>query len=453
MKNKILSLLLVSAMAVTMLAGCGDSNQDTPASEDAAQEEETTDTPEEDADDTADSGNEITLKTVSMFGGTDLNQEAYKAINEQFQIDNENIKIEDNSATADQDWKAMISADFSVGNEPDVIQFFTDATAESVLATDKFVSIEEIRAEYPDYAGDIKDMALAAVANPDGVQRAVPTTGYWEGLFCNKALFEQYGAELPTDWESLLKAIETFKANDITPISVSLNNVPHYWVEYLMLYTAGPEEFVEIPETAPESWAKGLDAFKTLRDLGAFPVDTDTIDDAFAGNMFKEGKSAMHLEGSWFAGDKDPETTVVIAFPGVPEQKAEPSTIISGLSSGFYITKKAWDDPEKRDAAVKFVMAHTSKEGIKKYWEATGKIQVTAAEIDAPTDLTPFAKSALDYVNSATSTVLPTDSRIGADPYTVIISNISKISVGEVTSKEVIDEALQSYAEIKEAAE
>ena len=80
----------------------------------------------------------------------------------------------------------LVNADFSVGNEPDVIQFFTDATADTIIATDKLVSVEEIRAEYPDYAKDTLDSALAAAANTDGVQRAVPTTGYWEGLFCKR---------------------------------------------------------------------------------------------------------------------------------------------------------------------------------------------------------------------------------------------------------------------------
>ena len=177
-------------------------------------------------------GNPVTLKTVSMFGGTDPNAEVYAAINDEFMAENSHVTIEDNSQTSDEEWKAAVNADFSVGNEPDVIQFFTDATADTIIATDKLVSVEEIRAEYPDYAKDTLDSALAAAANTDGVQRAVPTTGYWEGLFCNKDLFDQYDLELPTDWASLEKAITTFKENDIIPIACSLNNVPHYWIEF-----------------------------------------------------------------------------------------------------------------------------------------------------------------------------------------------------------------------------
>lgn len=444
MKNKVLSVLLVSAMAVSMLAGCGNS-KDTGSNGDSGKKTEQSDAGEA-------GENEVTLKTVSMFAGTDPNAAAYEEINEQLQKDYPYITIEDNSQTSDQDWKAAVAADFAVGNEPDVIQYFTDATANTVLATDKFVTLDEIKAEYPDYAKDITEVALKATANPDGVNRAVPTTGYWEGLFCNKDLFDQYNVALPTDWDSLVTAVETFKENGIIPIACSLNNVPHYWVEYTMLYSAGVDEYQSVPETAPESWVKGLETIKTLRDMGAFPEDTDTVDDAYVGQLFKDKKAAMQLDGSWYAGGVEEagngDTTVVVAFPGVPDQKAEANTIISGMSSGFYITKKAWDDPDKRDAAVKFVMAHTSKEGIQKYWEATGKIQVTAAELDAPSDLSVLGQSAMDLVNSATATALPTDARIGSDPYSVITSSMSQVSVGSASAEDVLNEALALFKEL-----
>lgn len=448
MKNKVLSVLLVSALAVSMLAGCGD---DKKTSKDSDKKTED-DANKGDADADADEKGDVTIKTVSMFGGTDPNVEAYEGIIKQFQKDYPYITVEDNSQTSDQDWKATVAADFAVGNEPDVIQYFTDATANTVLATDKFVSLEDIQAEYPDYGKGLTDVALKATANPDGVNRAVPTTGYWEGLYCNTDLFEEYNLELPTDWDSLVTAIETFKENGIIPIACSLNAEPHYWVEYSMLYAAGVEEFLNVPETAPETWVKGLETFKTLRDMGAFPEDTDTVDNAYVSQLFRDKKAAMQLDGSWAAGNIEKagngDTTVVIPFPGLKDQKAEEGTIISGMSSGFYITKKAWDDPDKRDAAVKFVMAHTSEAGIQKYWDVTGKVQVAAIELGAPEGLSKLGESARELVQSAKVAVLPTDARLGTDPYSVIISNISQISVGSASAEDTLNEALSLYKEL-----
>ena len=441
MKNKVLSVMLVAAMTASLLAGCGKDDNQT-----ANPDTKTDNTEVAGGNDAQEpSGNAVTLKTVSMFGGTDPNAEVYQAINEEFMEANPNVTIEDNSQTSDEDWKAAMAADFSVGNEPDVFQFFTDATANTILATDKFVTIDEIRAEYPEYAQDTLDSALEAVTNPDGVQRAVPTTGYWEGLFCNKDLFDQYNLELPTDWDSLTTAIETFKENGIIPIACSLNNVPHYWIEFLMLYAAGEDEYNSIPDKAPEGWVKGLELFKTLRDMGAFPEDTDTVDDAYTGQLFKDKKAAMQLDGSWYAGGiTDTENTVVIAFPGVPDQKAKAGAMVGGISSGFYITKKAWDDPDKRDAAVKFVEAHTCKAGVQRYWESTGAIAKAAVEVDAADDMTPLALSAMQYTNAASSINAPTDSRIG-DAYKTLVAGIVKVSTGETKAEDLINEVLDLY--------
>jgi len=431
MKKRLLSVLLAGAMAVSMFAGCGGGS-DAPAGNAGT----------EGGDEVVAEQQEVTLKTVSMFGGTDPNAEVYQAINNELMAQYDYITIEDNSQSSDEEWKAAVNADFSVGNEPDVIQFFTDATADTIVATGKLVSIDEIRAEYPEYGADTLESALSAAVNTDGVQRAIPTTGYWEGLFCNKDLFDQYGLALPTDWDSLVTAIETFKANDIIPIACSLNNVPHYWIEFLMLYSAGTEEFTTIPETAPEGWAAGLSLFKTLRDMGAFPVDTDTVDDAYIGQLFRDKKAAMQLDGSWYAGNiTDTDNTVVIAFPGVPNQKAEANSLIGGISSGFYITRKAWEDPAKRDAAVKFVMAHTSQAGVQRYWEATGAVSQAAVEVTPVAGATPFAESIAAYTSSASAIVAPTDARIG-DAYKTLVAQIVKVSTGAITAEDAINEAL-----------
>ena len=445
MKNKVLSVLLVAAMTASLLAGCGNSDNKNTAG-DNSNAANTEANKSDDGDDGEEARNPVTLKTVSMFGGTDPNAEIYQAINKEFMEENDWVTIEDNSQTSDEDWKAAMAADFSVGNEPDVFQFFTDATANTILATDKFVTLEEIRAEYPEYAQDTLDSALEAVTNPDGVQRAVPTTGYWEGLFCNKDLFDQYNVELPTDWDSLVTAIETFKENDIIPIACSLNNVPHYWIEFLMLYAAGEEEYTSIPETAPEGWVKGLETFKTLRDMGAFPEDTDTVDDAYTGQLFKDKKAAMQLDGSWKAGGiEDTENTVVIAFPGVEDQKAQAGAMVGGISSGFYITKKAWEDPDKREAAVKFVEAHTCKEGVQRYWESTGAISKAAVEVDPVDGMSGLALSAMQYTNAASSINAPTDARLGSAAYGQLVSSIVKVSIGDLSAEDAINEALNIY--------
>lgn len=444
--KKLLSVLLTVILVVCMFSACSkDEKKDkTTASNDTKVSDDTKASDDKTANADTDKKNPVTLTTVSMYGGTDPNAANYQNICAKFMEENPYITIEDDSQSADQDWKTKIAADFAVGNEPDVIQYFTDANASDVLAANKFVTIDEIKAVYPDYAKDTLDTALKAATNPDGVQRAVPTTGYWEGLFCNKDLFDQYNLELPTDWDKLVTAINTFKKNDIVPIAVSLNNVPHYWVEFLMLSAAGPDEYTTVPTTAPADWVKGLEMFKTLRDLGAFPVDTDTIDNDLAGELFKTKQAAMQLDGSWYAGGiTDQDNTVVVSFPTVPGGKAPAGAMVGGISSGFYITKKAWDDPDKRDAAVKFVMAHTNKEAVTLYWGGNGQ---AACAVDPLDTMTQLGISGLNYSSAATSISAPTDSRLSQEAYNTLISGIVDVSTGKKSAEDLLNEVLKINA-------
>lgn len=381
---------------------------------------------------------DVTLRTVSMSGGTAPGTGVYEEIRLEFMAENPHIYIEDEMQTSDEQWKTGVVTDFSVGNEPDVLQFFTDATANQLVAMDKFVTIEEIREIYPEYAADTYDWALKQAANQDGVSRAVPTVGFWEGLYVNQELFERCGLVLPYDWDSLLEAVSVFRENGIVPVSCALANVPHYWLEHLLLYTAGKEGYLNPGSIAPKDWVQAVSLFQILREAGAFPEDTDSITNEYAGELFVSKKAAMLLEGSWyFSSVTDTEHTLVIPFPGVPDQKAEPGTVIGGITSGFYITRRAWNDLQKRDAAVKYVMAHTGREAVQRYYEAGGSA-VAAAPVTVPETPSPLAECAAEYVENAPEKLLPTDSRMEPEAYRTLIAGIPEVSAGG-SGKELLE--------------
>lgn len=382
----------------------------------------------------------VTLKTVSMYAEEDPNTKVYQSINEEFMEVNDYVYIEDNSQISSQSWKALIAADFAVDNEPDVIQFFTDANASEVLKADKFVTIEEIRKVYPDYARDTRPVALEAAKNPDGVMRAVPTTGYWEGLYCNKDLFDRYGLELPTDWDSFLHAVKVFKKKGIVPVAAALSDLPHYWIEHLLLFASGGEEYTQIPKQVPKDWVRALNILTELKEMGAFPENVLTIDGAYAKELFNGKKAAMQLEGSWcLSSIPDQENTVVCAFPAPKGAKAEAGSVIAGFSSGFYITKRAWNDPNKREAAVKFVMAHTSREAVQRYWQGIGQ---AASFVEILDTMTPLAISGMMFSQKAEKIYSPSDSRLSQPSYSLLVSGITEVVSGSKPARELLEEVL-----------
>lgn len=430
--RKLLAILLVIAMSISIFSACNKAKtvDDSPTPDISTPQQETE--PEKET---------VVLRTVSMFGGTDPSAADYQQLISNFMKENPHILITDESATVDETWKARVTTDFSSGNDPDVVFYFTGADAVQLIETGKVVSIEEIREEYPDYASNITDAAMSFMKEFDGKHYAVPIRGFYEGLFCNTDLFEKYGLDLPTDWEKLEAAVKKFSAEGIVPIAASFSDVPHYWIEHFILAVGGYEDHKINPkDTYPESWAEGLKLFKTFKDMGAFPVDVNATKNDITTNMFYDKQAAMILDGSWIVGGiKDPDTTTVLPVPCAPGGKKDPSDIIGGFSSGFYISKKAWDDPARRDAAVKFVQYMTSNEAIAMFAKVAG---APAADVPTPEGLTAVMEAGIKMGGQAKNIDMPIDSRLSKEAWTYLVSMIGSIADGQVTPEEVLQEVV-----------
>ncbi|NLD60597.1 MAG: carbohydrate ABC transporter substrate-binding protein [Clostridiales bacterium] len=293
----------------------------------------------------------VTIKTVSTFAGTDAAADTYQQLLDQWAAETGNT-VEDASATSDEAWKAGVINDFAAGNEPDILFYFAK-TADSARILDRVVPIAEINEAYP----DLNLTENAAIAESDGKIYAIPVRAFWEGLFCNVDLFEKYNLELPTDWAKFETAVKTFKENGVVPMAVSFSDVPHYIVEFAILSSGTPEEHKARPapgETVPESWVEGMKLLHELYEMGAFAADANATTEAITSQMFRDGQAAMQLDGSWFANGIPQERwdkVVVMPFPTHAED-ADPTAFIGGVSMGFYLTRSAWEDPAKRDAAV-----------------------------------------------------------------------------------------------------
>lgn len=317
----------------------------------------------------------VTLKTVSSFAGTDASADAYVEILKAFEAETGNT-VEDSSATSDEAWKASVLNDFAAGNEPDVLFFFAGG-ADSAPILDKVVPIAEINEAYP----DLNLTENAVLTEPDGKIYAIPSRPFWEGLFVNTDLFEEYGLELPTDWAKLETAVAKFNEVGIVPIAVSLSDIPHYISEFAIIASGTPQEHMARPTTldeVPQSWYDGMALIHELYEMGAFAKDVNATTEAVTSQMFKDKKAAMQIDGSWFANgipQANMDTTIVMPFPTKAES-ADPTAFIGGVSMGFYLTRKAWDDPEKRDQAVALLAYLTNADSAAKLggYQFSGKL-------------------------------------------------------------------------------
>ncbi len=236
-----------------------------------------------------------------------------------------------------------------------------------------------------------------------------------------------------------------------------------YGWEYSIFNHESPENHLEIPQSADDEigqdWVAGLGDIKDAYERGYFPENTlsATDDETFA--MFMDGKAAFLLDGSWKVGgiisacqsDPEDETTLdqdkldqfsVTYVPGNGDRKA--TDLIGGLSMGYYITKKAWDDPAKRDAAVSFVEYMTSDDVVPVFAQHTA----TALKNAPKTDLSNFKSlqvKAMDMMSGVTSLTGAVQDLFNGDCRVSTFDGMPEIVTGRKDIAEAVQEGLDTY--------
>ena len=317
-----------------------------------------------------------TLRTMSCFAGDDAAAVSYVELLRAYEEQTGNV-VEDDSATSDEGWKARVLSEFAVGNEPDVLFFFA-RSADSAALLHRMVPIREINAAYP----DLNLTESEALREEDGEIYSIPARPYYEGLFVNADLFEQYNVPLPTSWDKLEDAVRRFNEVGIVPIAVSLSDIPHYLAECAVLSCATAEEYAARGKDVPQSWIDGMARVRRLYELGAFPADTLNTSEAVTSQLFRDKKAAMQFDGSWFANtlpESAMDTTLVLPVPS----DEGGGVAIGGVSMGFYLTRRAWEDERQRDAAVKLLSWLTSPGSLARLGseQITGRLKASADQM------------------------------------------------------------------------
>lgn len=446
--KKVLALLLMVSMMTALFVGCGTDEEKatdgTTTTTAKADDSSTSTDGGSDTTEATDTSASVELRVVTMFGGTDPSTEIFEQQLVDFQAANPNIKIVNESMTSVGDeYRTAVKTDFSTGNEADVVFFYTGADVEGIIASGGVMSYEEIWETYPEVGADLNPGILDSM-RVDGNLYALPLTGFYEGLFVNTALFEQYNLELPTNWDNLLKAIEVLNENGVTPFAGPIAQ-SHYLIEHFILSEAGVVGHQNVLDgEVPQSWVDGLDNIKTLYDMNAFAADALSMDIEMSQILFRQGDAGMILEGSWFIGGCDEAlqaNMTVMPMPTAPGGAKDPTSIVSGFSSGYYISRKAYES-EKQQAAVNLVTYLTSAKSVAAIAGANGGTPSVKAEVAVPVEgLGQLALDGHAMAAAAVAITMPIDSRLTPEAFNYIVKDgVPFIAFGERTSEEVLEE-------------
>ena len=445
---KRLSAILLALVTVFALCACGQTAvpaDDTASAEtDAAADVAPVEAAEE----------SVTINVVTSYGVGDGSRRSYEQAVAGYEAATGNT-VNDASAAASEAWKAKVLADFETGAEPDVLLFFTNADAEPLISAGKVVSIDTVRAEYPDYAANMKDSMMPAAA--DGKNYAVPSYGFWENMFVNRSVLDSCGVAVPGadyTWEQFLADCQIILDNGYIPIACSLAEAPGCWFEFAVMNNGTVDNQLAVPtldadgklaeDEVSAKWIAALDDIKELYERGFFPRNTLTADDAETVDMFGQGAAAFLIDGSWRVdcftenyGD-ELDNYVTSCVPAKGERKA--TETIGGISMGYFITEKAWNDPAKRDAAVGFVSYLTSDDVLSTFVTTDLTALANGAK---PSGLNGLQQSAADANASITAVTGAVQDTVTDEARSELFDSIQDVVTGKMTSHDAIESAIK----------
>lgn len=413
----------------------------------------------------------VELDVVTTFAGEDSNAKNYQDGIAAWQEETGNT-VNDNSATSDETFKTTVVSDFEMDAEPDVLFFFTGADANSFIEADKVISIEDIRKEYPDYAANMDDEKIpASIVN--GKKYAVPTNGYWEAMFVNTKVLADCGIEVPGEdysWDQFMKDCAVIKEKGYAPVAAALGNIPHYWWEYSIFNNeADLAAHGEVPAAdAADAWVSGMEDVKAMYEAGCFPENTLSATDDETFQLFTQDKAAFLLDGSWKVGGiagacqsdpEDPSTLDTealdkydVTFVPSKGDARKASDLIGGFSMGYYITKKAWEDPEKKEAAVDFVNYMTSDDMILKFAQHSANPLKEAPEADTES-MNSLQLKAIEFGSKVTSYTAAVQDSFQGECRVPTFDGMPAIVTGEVDAADAVAEGFAIYEESMSEAE
>lgn len=107
---------------------------------------------------------------------------------------------------------------------------------------------------------------------------------------------------------------------------------------------------------------------------------------------------------------------------------------------GYYITRKAWDDPNKQKACVDFVEAMTTDEVV----SAFGVTNVTALKNGTivPDNVDSMTKRAIELMQELTATVPAVQDQLTETARKALFADIQNVVSGKMTAQQAIASAL-----------
>jgi len=313
----------------------------------------------------------VTLKMMHNWTNPNADNEIFKARIQKFQDENPGIKIDVEEVPSSQ-YPTKLQTQATGRSLPDLAVFQPRAALKPYVDAGLLMPIDDVL----DYWKDILPKEALDSYVVDGKHYAVPAKlTYADVLYYNKELLEKVGyKEFPTTYTDFVDMVKKLKGAGITPIVVGNKDRWPLQSSFMSIITdriAG-SDFLERAAaneakfTDPD-FVKALGIIQELNELDAFNTDINTIDTVQEQNYFLQGKAAMSMTTStidtkYRQNNENGDKIGIALFPAVDGGKGRPQASSGNFQFGLALNSELEKDPEKKEAAIKFLKYFYSKE-------------------------------------------------------------------------------------------
>lgn len=356
--RKIFSAMLVSTLSLSLMAGCGDSSNETKTDESGA--------------------------TVIKFGIHVANPEEQEPVTynivQAFNKANEGkYKVEFEAADTETHSKNM-KLKAEDGTLP---QIFWIEGSEASEYSEAGVLMD--LTEFLDENTEIKKAlgGMEAAFKDDNGQFGLPYQCNVQGIFYNKELFDKAGVSYPTDdttYDEFVEMIKALKTSGVTPLAIgSKNSGFAMWEFNEFLARYGWEDNIENILSGSDKFNNAellacFEKLKGLKDAGAFPDNMATIEYFDAKQLFDGGSAAMFGTGQWDCAEFDENIGDKIGFwwgPKFTDTQAEQNIAMKVPSVPIGVSAAVADDDNLKEGVYKFLSFYYGEEAAELSYEGS----------------------------------------------------------------------------------
>ncbi|GAA1924553.1 extracellular solute-binding protein [Microbacterium aoyamense] len=263
-----------------------------------------------------------------------------------------------------------------------------------------------------------------------------------EGIFYNKAIFEENGWDVPETWDDLLTVAGEAKAAGLTPFAASGEQG---WpltrlVSGYLFRSLGPDALQKVADgeaklTDPDYVA----AAQAIADLGAdgyFGDNVASLDYDAASNEFFTGNAAMIYMGSWLLGNINGDGNQIGAdnvgfmkFPAVEGGAGSIDEYPSNVGLPATFNAKTYAADNNVGAWLECITANYGNEALKQG-------QITGFIADEPVELPAISQAIADEIATATDSVLWFEALFNAKASNISSTNAALLVTGQLSAEE-----------------